>query len=193
MFNQDAVDPTYIGNLSNANDGGTLDDSEEDEELCEFHIGKRFSDLTQISADRRVPSETYGEHVLRYLRTLTAYNTAAKAVIRELRRLPAPTVSVVHVPDNSKTAKEDINQRQSAIFEELKVKISSRRTNSATAALWLQAHSNLPNRGHRVHAEAALMALAYHAKHEKAEAARNNLSADLVELFSVCLVAPGSW
>ncbi|RDX50588.1 hypothetical protein OH76DRAFT_459666 [Lentinus brumalis] len=113
------------------------------------------------------PDETEGDHIFRYLQTLSAWHAAAHFLVSHLRKVDrAPKATVVELTDESARALRETKSNYGAVVENVAARLNDRIADPAerTQALaWVQerAQSTIAKpRPLRVHAEAGLMALA---------------------------------
>ncbi|KAI0780319.1 hypothetical protein C8Q74DRAFT_757635 [Fomes fomentarius] len=126
-------------------------------------------------------NEDAGQHVLRYLRTLTAWHTAGKAVVQTLRRMSRPPqISIVRLTDGSSTFGTDRDSMSREVQE--RIIATEPKLDRDIVSQWVD--GILRVRKGRVHAEAGLMALAYYVKHDPVKADAE-VPKNLFELFSV--------
>ena len=113
--------------------------------------------------------EKPGARALRYILTLVAWHSAARAIIKLSRKVGRiarmPEVSLVQLADHSRDAVEDVTTNDRAILESLKAQIEYECANhpedGTRMAQWIEDNCKIPKiiRPFRVHAEAGLMAL----------------------------------
>ena len=130
-----------------------------------YFIPANYANTFALSADSKQPYESHGQHVLRYLGTLTAWHTAVKAVMPQVRALRKPLqVYVVKLSDSSSAAKKDA---ESHLDEAIHFVQSGIRNTAAKDNIekWMRSRAlKWKHRVPRVHAEAGLMALSSYIK-----------------------------
>ena len=110
-----------------------------------------------------LPDESRGKHVLRYLRTLTAWYAAAITVVPKLRATKRPLdVYVVELSDDSQRATEDATRHLDDAIAFVKAEIGDIAVQKRVEA-WMKKRPI--DRNPQLHAEAGLMALPLYIKH----------------------------
>ncbi|TFK80356.1 DUF1900-domain-containing protein [Polyporus arcularius HHB13444] len=112
-------------------------------------------------------SETERERMWSYLQTLAAWHVAAASLVAHLRKLGrAPKATVIQLIDRSAEAVRDIRCNYSAVIDHVLFRVRKRVQDPAehdSAIAWVKARAQttvIRTTQIRVHAEAALMALA---------------------------------